>query len=376
MTLILKSNRTAAASLGNVHDYNGPADYRAMLDFHRGEYYTMTGGVRQNYALTDAVVTTRSTPGEYRDLDGNYQTAAANTPRLHYMPDLGWRGLLSEPSRKNLVATPASPPASQSVTVDSASTAQRIILRIWGTGDATLTATELTLESEITVTDGKVKAYTRSVSTSFTATLAVTGTVSRVQAEIGSGQAAAPSSFYAGTRGAETSVLGSAFAALLGAGGTIAAHYIAPQTPVTLSTFTSGLLSIQNSAAGLGGLHITTSQPRSGTGNGTNNLVSLASGGAINTGTTRASLTGPYSRHQVAGISVSGDDLALIHSGQAVQAIDTGYTLGATADKITVAGGPAISASGGPYLGIVARVVIYDRFLTADELRKVAGTWG
>lgn len=374
MPLTLKSNRISSASVGNVHDYTGPLDYKAMLDFNRDEYYTMIGGVRQDYTLAQAVVTTRSTTGEYRDVDSTYKTVAANLPRLHYMPDLGLRGLMSEPSRKNLVATPTSPPASQSVTVDSGSTAQRIMLRVWGSGDATLTATELTLESEITVTDGKVKAYTRSVSSAFTATLAVTGTVDRVQAELGAAAAAA-SSFYAGTRGLETTVLGSDFATLLGAGGTIAAHYIAPQTPVTGSSFTSGLLSIQNSGAGLGGLHITTSQPRSGTSNGTNNLVSLASGGAANSGTTRASLTGPYSRQQVAGIGFSGDDLSLIHSSQAVQAVDTGYTLGATADKITIAGGPAINSSAGAFLGIVARVVIYDRFLTADELRRVAGTW-
>lgn len=381
MTLILRSNKVASANIGNVHGYIGPSDYVGMLDFNRQEYFTRIGGVRKDYLIDSAVSVARDSIAEYTDALGVRHVAANNKPRLQYVPPLGLTGILSESGRKNYATTPLSPPASQSVSFPAASASTRLVLSVWGSGDANLTDPVLTLIGELPIVGGKSKIYTKSVSTAFTPSLTTTGSVERVQVEASATPTAGSSFILTAApydRPDEVIKLKSPFVNLLNSGeGTVVVHCIGVDALRTGGTLASGMLYFRNTADASGGVYMTVSSALSPLANGTDAIVTLPVGSAPAVGTARTSLLGPWQRNQVraVGFNQSGDFVFSSYR-QRNEALATGY-IPSVPNEIGLNGAPGLVIGAGAqvYAGVITRVVIYNRKLTEDEMSLVAAAW-
>lgn len=380
MTIILKSNKVASANVGNVHGYIGPSDYVGMLDFNRQEYFTRIGGVRKDYLIDDVVSVARDSIAESTDALGVRHVAANNKPRLQYVPSMGLTGLFSESVRRNFVTINQNPPASQIVSVPAASATSYIVLSVWGSGDADLTGPLLTLVGSLPIIGGKSKIYSKTTAAAFTPTLTITGSIERVQVE-SSGAPSSGSSFILTAspydRPGEIIKLKTPIVDLLNSGeGTVVAHCIGVDA-LRLGALASGMLYFRNTADASGGVYMTVSSTLNPLSPGTDNLVTLPVGSAPGGGTARNSLVGPWQRNQVraVGFNQSGDFVFSSYR-QRNQSLATGY-IPSIPNEIGLNGGSGqtTGATAGVYAGVIARVVIYNRKLSLDEMSLVAAAW-
>lgn len=381
MTIILKSNKVASANVGNVHGYIGPSDYSGMLDFNRQEYFTRIGGVRKDYLIDDVVSVARDSIAESTDSLGVRHIAANNKPRLQYVPSMGLTGLFSESGRRNFVKIPLSPPASQVVSVPASAASTYIVMSAWGAGDADLSDPLLTLLGTLPIVGGKSKIYAKATGAAFTPTLTITGSVERVQVE----NSAAPtcgSSFILTAspydRPNEIIKFKTPIVDLLNSGeGTVVAHCIGVDALRTGGTLASGMLYFRNTADASGGVYMTVSSSLSPLANGVDAIVTLPVGSAPAGGTARTSLLGPWQRNQVraVGFNRSGDFVFSSYR-QRNQSLATGY-IPSIPNEIGLNGAPGLvgGAGSGIWAGVIARVVIYNRKLSLDEMSLVAAAW-
>lgn len=383
MTLILRSNKVASANVGNVHGYIGPSDYVGMLDFNRQEYFTRVGGVRKDYLIDDTVSVARDSIAEYTDALGVRHIAANNKPRLQYVPSLGLTGLFSESGRVNLVSTPKNPPSSQVVSIPAASASTRLVLSVWGSGDADLSDPALVLIGVLPIVGGKSKIYTKSVASAFTPSLTTTGSVERVQVEASAAPTAGSSFILTAApyeRPSEIIKLKSPFVNLLSSGeGTIVAHCLGVDMLRFAggSNLTSGFVYCRNTDDASGGVYMAGSTPASPTSAGTNTLSTLPKGSAPAAGTVRISMVGPWQKNQVNAIGFNqGGDFVMATYRQRAQSLATGY-IPSVPNEIGLNGAPGLvtGAGAGVYAGVIARVVIYNRKLSLDEMSLVAAAW-
>lgn len=381
MTLILRSNKIASANVGNIHGYNGPSDYVGMLDFNQQEYFTLLGGARQDYSIDSAISVARDSIAESTDSLGVRHIAANNRPRLQYVPSLGLTGLLSEPGRKNLVPTPLAPPPSQIVPVPPSSAATYIVLSVWGSGDAVLSDPILTLQGTFPIPGGVSKFYSKSSAAAFNPTLTTTGSVERIQVEAAGGTISASSFILTASpynRPDEVIKLKSPFVDLFKSGeGTIVAHYLCANVPRTGAAVASGSLYARKTSEAAGGVYLSVSSATLPSSSGTDNLVTIPSGSAPASGTVRNSLVGPWQKNQVRafGFNQAGD-FVLSTYRQRNQSLATGY-IQSIPNEIGLNGGSGqITGTGaGVWAGVIARVVIYNRKLSLDEMSLVAAAW-
>lgn len=359
MTILLKSDVIFTGSVGNLHGYKGPSDFRAMLDFSRENYFIKTGSVVTGYSISQAITLDRSSGAEYVDRYGNFQSSLAGSPRIRLLPDVGIVGLSCEYAGTNLIPTPLSPINGQVFTVTAATASVPISLSYYGDGSASIAAPELTLVNTFTEGNGRtVKVYTRSVSTAFSATLSYTGSISRAQCEIGYGA----STFVSGARLAETIKLNAPFKDLFASGaGTIIVRGVYNKAHTTFSA--ESPLRITAAGKEFGGASLVSSNTLS---TGTATVRTALDGGASG-GTIRATVTtGNQKRAPVYGIGISGlgESARVIQFGKT--AVASGLTtLFSAPDKIEI----------GAMGGIITHVVMYDRMLTEIESQVVANQW-
>lgn len=373
MTLILKSNIAALNIIGNVHGYSGPSDYVGMLDFSRGEYYTLTGGARNEYTLSDAVRTLRAGSGVIRNADGSLGSVGANVPRISYHRTLGERGVLVEAARTNFVTDPSN---GASVNISSAS--EQVLLSFVG-GDASLSSANLTLAETYMVGNTTVKRYTRSLNAAIAATLSNSG-ASQVQvthAAIGTYPG-----LYLGNGGVQpkdTLTLGTAFASLISSAGTILFRALPSEGSPTVDNrlgFSAGV-TIQ-SGAPHGGIYSDTTMNIAAL--TTRNLATRPDGAvATSAPTNRAALTANMAKADVHGVTfdANGDTVGIITSGQQARATGLGALIG-NASRIALGGSDWITYGGYQSMRIGATIthaVIYNRLLTADEALAAASGW-
>lgn len=359
MTILLKSRTIFSGSVGNLHGYKGPSDFRAMLDFSRENYFTQSGGVVTGYSLSQAITLDRSSGAEYVDRYGNFQTSQAGEPRIRLVPDVGVVGLSCEYAGTNLIPTPIAPANGQVFTVTAATVSVPICLSYYGTGAASISAPELTLVNTFSDGNGRtVKVYTRSVSTSFSATLSYTGSVSRAQCEVGYGA----STFINGARVAETVKLNAPFKDFFSSGsGTIVVRGVYNKAHTTFSA--ESPLRVTAAGKEFGGVSLVSSNTLA---TGTANVRTALDGGASG-GTVRATVTtGNQKRAPVYGVGVSGfgESARVIQFGKTASASGL-TTLFSAPDKIEMA------AMG----GVITHIVMYDRMLTELESQVVANQW-
>lgn len=131
MATVIKSNSVANNYIASGLQLSAPVDFKSKLDF-TSERYIVNG---LETTLSQAISTIRGSVGGYLDNDGNYKTAAVNTPRIHKDPVAG-KGLLCESSATNVLANPSAP-ATQTVSI-SPTTNNFVILQVWGSGSASL----------------------------------------------------------------------------------------------------------------------------------------------------------------------------------------------------------------------------------------------
>ncbi|WP_126623127.1 hypothetical protein [Oceaniglobus ichthyenteri] len=366
MTLVLKSNNAASNSTGNVHGMSGPTDFVAMLDFSRDEYYTVLSGDRADYSLSNAVSVSRSSVAPYALRDGVMRSASANIPRRHYLSSVDAEGLLVMNARQNLLSSGGA----GGVSIPGAT--EWTILSYTG-GSAELSHANLTLESTRIVDGRTVKAYSRSPTSTITATLSVSGATD-LQVELASGgRCASPFMGYSATVAIESASLHAPFKDLLASGvGTVVVRSVALRgADADTRNFTP--VAVQTSSP-LGGVAVTSSRTTGSS--GTDNGAVYADGAAWNGSTDTASVTGNWRDSMVHAIGFDGfgDNFTVASFGQISKSTGNGAVFGAPT-AILIGGASAYASAPNRCCSIITHVVIYQRMLTDDELLIIANQW-
>jgi len=193
MTLILKSDKTATVSMGNVNGIRGPQDWAMFFDFENELYATKKAGLlKQDYLLADVVEATRpNLNGAPISISkgGTEKTVASTTEIRTALLKNGRFGLLAEDNNQNFFLN-SSAPATQTVLMVAAAT--KIVASCEGTGSLTITGD--IVGSPITVTSNTPSIMTRlSSSTACNLNITVNGSLNHAQIELATGAQTATS---------------------------------------------------------------------------------------------------------------------------------------------------------------------------------------
>ena len=198
MTLILKSDKKATASLGNINGIKGPQDWTMFFDFENEHYATKQAGVlKQDYKLADVVEATRvNMAGSPITIskDGTEKAVTSTTEIRTALLKNGRFGLLAEDLNTNYFLNSATP-ANQTVTLPASSV--RIVASCEGSGSLTITGD--IVGAPITVTANTPKVMDRlSASAACNLNIAVSGTLTHAQIELATGMQTATSKVKTG----------------------------------------------------------------------------------------------------------------------------------------------------------------------------------
>jgi len=193
MTLILKSDKTATVSMGNVNGIRGPQDWAMFFDFENELYATKKAGLlKQDYLLADVVEATRpNLNGAPISISkgGTEKTVASTTEIRTALLKNGRFGLLAEDINQNFFLN-SSAPATQTVLMLASAT--KIVASCEGTGSLTITGD--IVGSPITVTSDTPSIMTRlSSSTACNLNITVNGSLNHAQIELATGAQTATS---------------------------------------------------------------------------------------------------------------------------------------------------------------------------------------
>lgn len=198
MTVIIKSDKKATVSMGNVNGINGPQDWSMFFDFENEIYATKQAGLlKQDYKLTDVVEATRQNLNGAPisiSKDGAEKFVTSTTEIRTALLKNGRFGLLAEDENDNFFLN-SSAPISQTVTLPAA--ASRIAVSCEGAGSLTVNGD--ILEKGTIVTKDKPYLFTRtSTSTACNLDLTVSGSLTHAQIEVAVGEHTASSKIKTG----------------------------------------------------------------------------------------------------------------------------------------------------------------------------------
>lgn len=187
MALVLKSNRVATASLGNINGINEKQDWSIFLDFENEIYQTKKNGiVNQNYLLSDVVEVSRANLNGAPisiSKNGIERNIISTTEIRTALLKNGRFGLLVEDINENFFKNSATP-VTQQITLPA--NTFPIVVSCIGSGSVTVTGG--ISESGLVVTNSSPKVFSRvSTNTTTDITVTVAGTLSHVQVELGTG---------------------------------------------------------------------------------------------------------------------------------------------------------------------------------------------
>lgn len=134
MTTIIKSNKVATKTLGNIFGL-AINDYSLLADFDMGEYRLKSEGAIQRVNLNEFFDFTRASKASYFNGD-ELLVAGINEPRIHTDAVSGFKGLLIESGHTQLLSNIYAP-ATQTVTIVH-DTTKRLVLSVRGLGSATI----------------------------------------------------------------------------------------------------------------------------------------------------------------------------------------------------------------------------------------------
>lgn len=202
MTVIIKSDKKATVSMGNVNGIKGPQDWSMFFNFENELYSTKKAGVlKQDYKLTDVVEATRpSLNGAPISIakDGTEKTITSTTEIRTALLKNGRFGLLSEDVNQNFFLN-SSAPATQTVVMPAAFT--RLVASCEGAGSLTITGD--IYGAPITVTADTPKVMVRlNGETATNLNIVVNGSLSHAQIEIATGMHTATSKVTTGATSA------------------------------------------------------------------------------------------------------------------------------------------------------------------------------
>ena len=198
MTVIIKSDKKATVSMGNVNGIKGPQDWSMFFDFENELYATKQAGLlEQNYKLVDVVEATRlnliAAPISISK-DGVEKVVASTTEIRTALLKNGRFGLLAEDLNTNFFLN-SSTPATQTIVMPASVVSS--VASCEGTGSLTITGGFY--GSPITVTSDTPKVMERlSAATACTLNITVSGTLTHAQIELATGMQTATSKVKTG----------------------------------------------------------------------------------------------------------------------------------------------------------------------------------
>ncbi|MDM1765710.1 MULTISPECIES: hypothetical protein [unclassified Acinetobacter] len=198
MSVIIKSDKIATASLGNINGIKGAKDWSIFLDFENEVYSTKSNDViKKDYLLSDVVEASR------QNLNGapisinksGIERAITSTTEVRTaLLKNGRFGLLSEDENDNFFLN-SSAPATQTVTLPAA--ASRIAVSCEGAGSLTVNG-DISEKGTI-VTKDKPYLFTRtSTSAACNLNITVNGSLTHAQVEVAVGEHTASSKIKTG----------------------------------------------------------------------------------------------------------------------------------------------------------------------------------
>ena len=202
MTVIIKSDKKATVSMGNVNGINGPQDWAMFFDFENELYATKKAGLlKQDYKLADVVEASRESMGGAPisiSKDGVEKAVTSTTEIRTALLKNGRFGLLAEDINQNFFLN-SSAPATQTVVMPAS--AVRIVASCEGTGSLTITGD--IVGAPITVTADTPKVMDRlSAAAACNLNIAVSGTLTHAQIELATGMQTATSKVKTGATSA------------------------------------------------------------------------------------------------------------------------------------------------------------------------------
>lgn len=202
MTLILKSDKKATASLGNINGINGAQDWVMFFDFENEHYATKQAGLlKQDYKLTDVVEATRlNLNGAPISIskDGVEKAVTSTTEIRTALLKNGRFGLLAEDINQNFFIN-SNAPANQSITLPASGV--RIVASCEGSGSLTIAGD--VIGAPFTVTADTPKVMERlSSSAACNLNITVNGNLNHAQIELATGMQTATSKVKTGATSA------------------------------------------------------------------------------------------------------------------------------------------------------------------------------
>lgn len=187
MSVIIKSDKKASVSLGNINGIKGPQDWSIFLDFENEAYATQSAGViKKDYLLSDVVEATRSNlNGSPVSIDKNgiEKTITSTIDIRTALLRNGRFGLLAEDTNENFFLN-SSAPASQTISMAAAAT--RIIVSCEGSGSITVNGDVVGAGAIITKDTPRI--FDRvSTSAACNLNLVVNGSLTHAQVELATG---------------------------------------------------------------------------------------------------------------------------------------------------------------------------------------------
>ena len=202
MTVIIKSDKKATVSMGNVNGIKGPQDWSMFFDFENELYATKQAGLlKQDYKLTDVVEASRqSLSGSPISIskDGVEKVVASTTEIRTALLKNGRFGLLAEDLNTNFFLN-SSAPATQTIVMPASGV--RIVASCEGSGSLTITGDFY--GSPITITPESPKVMERlSAATACNLNITVSGSLNHAQIELATGMQTATSKVKTGATSA------------------------------------------------------------------------------------------------------------------------------------------------------------------------------
>lgn len=376
MTLILKSDQIASNSIGNIYGINGELDFQVMLDFNRGLYRYKDAGVLKEATLLDVITLTRSSKAEYKDKTGATKVAQASEPRIHYMEDVGVSGLLIESARTNLFLNPNTP-VTQTIQIPNTGAAQALALKVEGTGSATMSG-DVTGLSRLSATEGNPQgALPVSGPATINVTVTITGSVTRCQLErtpssTGGNYASSFIPADIASRAGDVVLLSNLLANKLATAKTIVCQFVYQERLVKGFAGSTGVFSLEDKNNVKGGLYVTQSLAN-GSGDATQKTA------VVNPSSTsiakQNAMPSVDARKVTSVVTFSQGGLDTIQAVNGSAKSVEGDSLAINFNKMTIGGGDGFSSATGAAGGILTRLAIYDRKLTAEEVSRISTSW-
>lgn len=198
MTVIIKSDKKATVSMGNVNGIKGSQDWSMFLDFENELYMTKKSGLlKQDYKLADVVEATRvNMAGAPISIskDGTEKAVTSTTEIRTALLKNGRFGLLAEDVNQNFFIN-SNAPANQSITLPASSV--KIVASCEGSGSLTITGDVAGAPFTITPESPKVMerlSYTAACNLNIT----VNGNLNHAQIELATGMQTATSKIKTG----------------------------------------------------------------------------------------------------------------------------------------------------------------------------------